>query len=116
MKNEILCQLALSQIKGIGPVQTKKLLRHFGDASSIFNVTPSQLRGAGLHQKLIDAITAFSDWPVLQQQLEWMQRRGIRMVFITNPDFPHRLLTIPTAPALLFYQGAIAGLNTMKIV
>jgi DNA processing protein len=115
MENPTLYQLALSRIKGIGTVYTKRLIERFGDAASIFRANRSDLERTGLLEKPIDAILNFSAWPDVRQELYRMQQDGIRPLFFTDPAYPRRLLSLPYVPALLFYQGT-ADLNATKII
>jgi len=115
MEDHTLYQLALSRIRGIGPVHTKQLIRDFGDAAAVFHVDRIELERTGLPNHLIDAILQFSDYPVRRNELRHLQQIGARTLFFTDPDYPRRLLPFPNAPALLFYQGT-ADLNAEKII
>ncbi|HET6253054.1 MAG TPA: DNA-processing protein DprA [Puia sp.] len=115
MEDHTLYQLALARINGIGPVYTKKLIEHFGDAAAVFHAGRNALERTGLPSNLIDAILGFSDYPGLQSELRRLKSLGARTLFYTDPGYPRRLLPIPTAPALLFYQGT-ADLNAGKII
>lgn len=115
MENSTFYQLALTRIKGIGPIHTKNLIAHFGDAQSVFRAGRTALKGTGLNRSLIDSILGFSDGASIQQELKHLAYIGARPIFFTDPDYPQRLLTIPKAPALFFYQG-VADLNTAKII
>jgi DNA processing protein len=115
MEKNALYQLALARIRGIGPVYTKKLIDHFGDAASIFNADRQALGRTGLHAHLVDAILNFTAWPSLENELSRMQHNGIRLLFYTDFEYPHRLLPVSDAPKLLFYQGT-ANLNAHKVI
>ena len=115
MEDPAIYQLALTRIPGIGPVYTKLLIGHFGDAASVFHADKPALDRTGLNKNLVDAILQFSAYAPLQNELQTLRRNGIRLLFFTDPDYPRRLLTLPKPPALLFYQG-VADLNTEKIV
>lgn len=115
MEKNTLCQLALSHIRGIGPVSTKKLIERFGDAATIFQADRRSLVRTGLHDNLVDAILDFTDWQNLEKELSRMEHNGIRLLFFTDPDYPRRLLPVSKAPKLLFYKGA-ANLNADKVI
>jgi DNA processing protein len=115
MENNVLYQLALSRIDGIGPVHTKTLMERFGDARSIFHASRIALGRSGLNQKLIDGILQFSGYDDLRRELRHLQHKGVRTLFFNEPDYPRRLLHLPNMPTLLFYQGA-ADLNAAKII
>src|SRR5580658_661377 len=115
MEDQALYQLALARIDGIGPVYTKKLIRHFGDAATIFHADQAALERTGLPRNAVTAILEFSGYPALREELRHLGRIGARILFFTDPDYPHRLLKLPNAPALLFYQGN-ATLNADKVI
>jgi DNA processing protein len=115
MEDHTLYQLALARIHGIGPAYTKKLIKHFGDAASIFHAGRSELERTPLPHHLIDAILGFSGYPRLRNELRHLHQLGARTLFFTDPGYPHRLLPFSNAPALLFYQGT-ADLNAAKII
>lgn len=115
MEDQALFQLALTRIDGIGPVYTKKLIEHFGDAATIFHTAQAELERTGLPRSAITAILEFSGYPALRDELRHLGRIGARILFFTDPDYPHRLLKLPNAPALLFYQGN-ATLNAEKVI
>ena len=44
MNNDLLYQIALTLVPGIGSVQAKVLIEYFGDAPSIFKASVKQLK------------------------------------------------------------------------
>lgn len=115
LENQILAQLALTRIVGVGPVYTKKLVREFGDVEAVFRADPISLGSTGLPKKQVDAIRHFSGYTDLEAELRYVRKNGIRTLFFTDPDYPQRLNDLNTAPALLFYQGNVS-LNAKKII
>jgi DNA processing protein len=115
MEDHTLYQLALARINGIGPARTKKLVRFFGDAASVFHADRIALQRYGLPAQLIEAILGFSGYPNIRNELRHLQQIGARTLFFTDPDYPQRLLPFINAPALLFYQGT-ADLNAQRII
>ncbi len=67
MEKNTLYQLALARIRGIGPVSTKMLIEHFGDAAAVFHTDRRSLARTGLHDKLVDAILNFTAWQNLRK-------------------------------------------------
>jgi DNA processing protein len=107
--------LALTRIPGIGDVNAKKLISRFGDPKSVFEAGRPALIRAEMHDRQIDAILQFCGWPELRQELAMLEQRGIRILFYTEPDYPHRLLSTPDFPPLLYYRGA-ANLNAQRVI
>ncbi len=105
MENELLYSVALSRVNGIGPVYAKKLLRFFGEARDVFNAGESGLTNSGIPPPAIRAILAFQNFSSLEKEMALLDRKGIRILLFTDPDYPQRLLPIETAPFLLFCKG-----------
>ena len=116
MEKELLYQLALGKIPGIGPVYTRRLLHHFGTPSAIFHASISTLEKVfTLGSKRANDIAGFTGFPALEKELAFIEKYSIRPLFITDRDYPQRLLRCPDAPILLFFKGP-ADLNASKII
>jgi DNA processing protein len=115
MEHPSVYQLALRRVRGIGTVYTRNLIKRFGDAASVFRASRSDLEQTGLHTRVVDAILNFTDFRPFVIELNKMQSMGIRTLFFTDPDYPRRLVDLPNAPPLLFYQG-VADLNSERTV
>jgi DNA processing protein len=96
-------------------VNAKNLVSHFGDPKSVFEAGRPALIRAELHNHQIDAILQFGAWSALRQELAMLEQRGIRILFYTEPDYPHRLLSLPDFPPLLYYRGT-ANLNAQRVI
>lgn len=115
MDEETLYRLALTGLPGIGAAYTKKLIERFGDATGVFRAKEKDLLLPGLGRESVEAILSFSGRDKLRAELQWLERKAVRLLFFTDPDYPSRLLSIQEAPPLLFYCGN-ADLNTRRIV
>lgn len=115
MKNQTLYQLALTRIPGIGDVNAKKLVETFGNPRSVFEADRPALIRAAMHDHQIDAILQFRAWSDIREELAMLEQRGIRILFYTEPDYPHRLLSLPDFPPLLYYRGT-ANLNAQRVI
>ena len=116
MNNEILYQLALTLIPNIGDVQAKILIQHFGEASAVFKAKQPDLeRMDGIGSVRAKSIKEFDDFHIAEKELEFVQKYNIKTFFLTDKDYPQRLLNCYDSPTLLFYKGA-ADLNASKIV
>ena len=116
MPDELLYQLALHFIPRIGPVQTKILIDHFHNASDIFKAKKSQLEKIeGIGEMKAKSILSFTDFDKAEEELLFVEKFKIQPLFITDKNYPKRLLNCFDPPALLFYKGN-ADLNTSKII
>ena len=116
MSNELLYQLVLTLVPNIGDVQSKILVQHFGDASSIFKAKRSSLEKIeGIGTIRANSIKEFNDFHIAEKELDFIEKYKIKTFFLTDEDYPKRLLNCYDSPTLLFYKGT-ADLNASKVV
>lgn len=115
MNQELLYQLALTEIPNIGCVQAKILIEHFGDAESVFKSKESGLKNIeGIGEIKAHSIKSFKDFSNAEKEIKFIDKFKIHPLFITDKNYPKRLLNCYDSPTLLFYKGA-ADLNHSKI-
>src|SRR6187401_40788 len=115
LSNDLLYQLSLTMLPGIGPVQAKILLQHY-DAAEIFTAKKSSLEKIeGIGAVRAANIKAFTDFSNAEEEIKFIEKYKIKPLFITDKNYPQRLLNCYDSPTLLFYKGD-ADLNASKIV
>ncbi len=116
MTNDLLYQVALTQINLLGCVQAKKLIETFGNAQDIFKAPKKQLSAIdGIGEIKANYIKNFIDFTDAENEIKFIEKHRIQPLFITNPNYPQRLLHCYDAPTLLYYKGN-ANLNQSKII
>ncbi len=116
MKNDLLYQLALGLVPHIGLVHAKTLAEHFGTAAAIFKARPSQLEKIeGIGTVRAAAIHQFKGFEEAEKEIAFIEKYKIRPLFLSDPDYPQRLLHCYDAPTLLFYRGE-ANLNAARVI
>lgn len=116
MNSELLNQLALTLVPNIGDVQAKILVNHFGDASSIFKAKKTLLEKIeGIGEVRAKSIKEFDNFHLAEQELKFIEKYNIKTLFLTDADYPKRLLNCYDSPTLLFYKGT-ADLNASRII
>lgn len=116
MPNELLYQLALTQVPNIGYVHTRTLVEHFGSASAVFAAKQSLLEKVeGIGTVRAGCIKSFNKFKDAEAEIKFIEKYKIQPLFITDAAYPQRMLHCYDAPALLFYKGT-ANLNASKIV
>jgi DNA processing protein len=116
MNSELLSQLALTLVPNVGDVQAKILVNQFGDATSVFKAKRSSLEKIeGIGAVRASSIKDFDDFQVAEQELKFIEKYKIKTLFLTDQDYPKRLLNCYDSPTLLFYKGS-ADLNTSKVL
>lgn len=103
---ELLYQLALTQVPHIGDVHARILLQHFGSASAVFRARTSELeRLEGIGAVRAQALRQYAAFENLRPELRFIERYGLRTLFLTEAGYPQRLLHCYDPPALLFGKG-----------
>jgi DNA processing protein len=116
MTNDLLYQIALTLVPNIGDVRAKALLETFGDAASIFKAPKKQLENIeGIGTIAASAIKQFADFKICEEEIKFIEKSKARALFITDKDYPQRLLNCYDSPTMLYYKGN-ADLNTTKII
>lgn len=116
MNQDLLYQIALTLIPGIGPVQAKILTEHFGNAAAVFSAKESQLKKIeGIGEVRAKSIKSFTDFKEAEEEIKFIEKYKITPLFITDKNYPQRLLNCYDSPTLLYYKGT-ADLNNQKIV
>jgi len=114
MHPDLLYQLALTQIPQIGPVQAKILLQHC-EAEEIFHAKKTYLEKIeGIGPVRAAAISSFKDFSMAEKEMEFIEKYKIKTLFLSDKEYPKRLLNCYDSPTLLFYKGD-ADLNAAKI-
>ena len=99
--------LALSSVKGVGNLQIKRLMEHFGNMKAIFDAKPPEIeRLPSFNSVLASRIcTVTGDLPMFQERLEFLREQNIDVLTFEDPSYPARLKTIPDAPMILCRVG-----------
>lgn len=114
----LLHQIALTQIKDIGPKLAKNLIQYFGDAEVVFSAPKSKIeRVEGIAHKTAEAIIARRTEALekAKLQMDFVTKHQIKVLTQSDPQYPKRLRNCHDAPLLLYYKGT-ADLNHPRIV
>jgi len=116
MNNDLLYQIALTLINGVGAVQAKQLIEQFGTAGSIFKAKKKELSLLeGIGEIRAKQIKDFDNFKEAEEEIEFCKKHHIQSLFLTDKNYPQRLLNCYDSPTLLFYRGN-ADLNSSKII
>jgi DNA processing protein len=105
---ELIHRIALSLLKGIGPVNARNLVAYCGGVDPIF--TDRKLKNTlekvpGIGPKLIASITDKKVLPAAEKELAYVRKHKLRMLFYLDADYPRRLKPCDDAPVILFVKG-----------
>lgn len=116
MNNDLLYQVALTLVPNIGDVHAKALVNTYGDARSVFNAKKKDLENMdGIGAVRAKSIKNFTDFSSSEEEIRFVEKYKITPLFITDNNYPQRLLNCFDCPTLLYYRGN-ADLNTSRII
>jgi DNA processing protein len=109
-------KIGIGLIPKIGPVLTKRLIAYCGSAEGIFKEKRTRLaKIPGIGKKLVDLIMANRNLDRVDQEIEWLQKYGIDVLFYLDDDYPERLKQCEDAPVILYVKGR-TRLNRARIL
>lgn len=115
-KKELLSLIALRQIPRIGNVIAKRLIENVGSATDIFEQRKELIHKVPhIQPSLIEALDCPEAHQRAQQELDFIEKRGITCIGYHSEAYPTRLRECDDAPILLFYRGNTT-LNPNRIV
>ncbi|MGN6534041.1 MAG: DNA-processing protein DprA [Ginsengibacter sp.] len=116
MQRELLYQIALTLIPNIGDVNAKALVNHFGSAEAVFRAPKKvldEIEGIGIVRA--NSIKNFKDFSRAEEEIEFIKKYKITPLFLTDKNYPQRLLNCYDSPPMLYYKGN-ADLNSSRIL
>jgi DNA processing protein len=112
----LLHQVALTFLKNIGPALSRSLLVYFGDAERVFTVPKGKLlKVPGIGEKTLGLIDREAALVRAEQELKFIEKNHVDVLFYTDGTYPKRLKNCYDAPVLLYSKGN-ANLNPHKVI
>jgi DNA processing protein len=112
----MLHKIALTFIKSIGPVTAKNLLAYCGSAENVFSANKKQLlQIPGVGEKTIEAIRSTDALLRARQELDFIEKHGIEVLFFSDEKYPKRLKNCIDSPLLLYAKGTV-DFNHQRII
>lgn len=112
----LLHKIALTLIKGVGPMHAKNLLIHFGSAEDVFAASREKIMKIdGIGDKTANAILSTDALTKAAPHLEFIEKHDIQVLFYADDNYPKRLRNCYDAPLVLYYKGT-ADLNHSRII
>ncbi|KAB2951629.1 hypothetical protein F9B85_11380 [Heliorestis acidaminivorans] len=104
--------IALSQIHGVGPVNQKKLLKHFQHPEAIFHATKEALNESGINPTICKAVIEAQTSEHIKKAeklYEQTLQKEINILTINAPLYPEVAKEYKEAPILLYYRGTLTN-------
>ncbi len=107
---ELIYRIALPRIYGVGNIIARLLVDYFGSAQKIFEADYEELKiipgiGSNLLQKLSDNLVKKNVLEEAYTELEWCERKKVKVLLHDSEEFPALLKDCYDAPFLLFMLG-----------
>lgn len=114
---QIIYQIAISKIKGVGDASTRALIAHLGGIEAIFDVGEGALRKIPGISKRAELIIAKRKEAIelAKKELEFVQKNDIQTAFYTDKNYPLRLKECDDAPLLIYAKNS-TNLNPAKSI
>jgi len=109
-------QIALTFVKNIGPTLAKSMIAYFGDAEAVFNAPKAKLlKVPGIGDKTIAGLNFNEALEKAANELKFIEKNGIDVIFYTESKYPRRLKNCIDSPILLYSKGN-ADLNMRRVI
>jgi DNA processing protein len=116
MKEELIYRLALTMIPELGSVKARLLTEHFGDATSVFSAKKKELSCIeGVGELCARRLKEWNNFHEAEEEITFAEKHQLQILFITDKNYPQRLLHCYDPPTVLFYRGN-AHLNHSRII
>ncbi|MCS7304030.1 MAG: DNA-processing protein DprA [Thermoguttaceae bacterium] len=113
---ELLDELALALVPGVGPRTRLKLLEYFGSVKAVLEASAAELQQVpDVGPKLALAIRSAEDRSKAQQVWSICRQHGIQVLCQTDPEYPELLKQIADPPAVLFVRGELLPRDQLAI-
>lgn len=103
--DDIIYQLALSLIKGIGPSIWKSLMNKYKSAECIFNLSNSNLSEVIKNSNICNSILNKDTLTEAELIVAKHKKVGVKIISYCDNDYPYRLKEIYDAPCFLYCIG-----------
>lgn len=115
VSDELVHELRLSLISGVGPRIRRLLLERFGSPEAVLAASPSELREVqGVGPKLLEKILAADEIDV-DDEIAVCRQHGIAILTESSPDYPRTLQEIHDPPGVLFVRGQLKPQDGLAI-
>lgn len=119
MNQELIYQIAISELNGVGPVNAKNLLSYCGSLEGVFEASKKELAaipniGEVSASKIVkskgEAIR------IAEREVKYLEKDpSIQPVFFTSTQYPNRLKFCADSPLMLYFKGN-SNMDAPKVI
>ena len=112
----LIYQIGLTLIKGIGSITAKQILEHLKDPENLFKEKARTLEQIpGITRRTIAEIRKPEILLQAEKEVQFIKKNRITPLFISDEDYPQRLKECIDAPVMMYFRGD-ANLNMPKVI
>ena len=117
MSDEILYQIAITLIPGIGDISGKRFVSYCGSAKAVFKESRKSLQKInGIREVTVDAVCHPKDLLKRdEEEVDFIEKHDVKPLFYLDSDYPRRLLQCNDSPMMMYYKGN-TDLNATRVV
>lgn len=106
----------LASVEGLGPVKKFALLNKFETAKRIYDATEKEiLKVDGMSDKIVQNMQKAKDAKLLEKYEKYILKNDIKIINISDDNYPAKLKNIYAPPITIFAKGDISLLNSKSI-
>lgn len=106
----------LASVECLGPVKKFALLNKFETAKRIYNATEKEiLKVDGMSDKIVQNMQKAKDAKLLEKYEKYILKNDIKIINISDDNYPAKLKNIYAPPITIFAKGDISLLNSKSI-
>ena len=114
--SEIIDEIHLSMVDGVGPATTRRLLNYFGSIESIFNAPKKDLLAVeGVGPKLANHLAHAREEYHPDRLIALCDKENFKILIPKDIRYPSLLRLIPDPPAVLYLNGELKPEDNMAI-
>jgi DNA processing protein len=113
---DLLAELRLSLVPGVGPRIRGRLVERFGSARAALDAPPSELRRVeGVGPKVLENLVAAASSDEAETELAVCRERAVGILPQSHPSYPPLLRQIYDPPGLLFVRGTLQAQDGLAV-
>jgi len=114
--NNLIYQIGISMIDGIGPKNAKKLISYCGGVREVFDAKKAHLmKIPGMGSKTVEKILNHQVLDRAEEEIQFIEKNNIQPLFYLDKKYPRRLVHCEDAPLMLYTKGNM-NLNANKVI
>lgn len=106
MSDQLLYQIALTLVPGVGDVNGKKLIAYCGGAEAVFKEKRSGLEKIpGIGKTTVKSIISNGVLSKAEDEIRYINKNNIQPLFYLDKNYPKRLQHCADSPMMLYFKG-----------